>query len=87
MYSKIKIGAVMLALVSLYGCGTVPMKVDYTPPGKTDEQRQLDDMQCSQASRVSGPWVYGIGSAIMNQMAKDRYTECMASKGYKVSPQ
>lgn len=76
---------VLLVAVTLGGCAsTVPMNVISVPTDRTRDQMQLDDLQCHNMSQTSGPWLYGIGTAIYKSKAAEKYKECMKARGYDV---
>ena len=82
---KIKIVLASLLLgVALSGCGTVQVKILEYPENKTIEQRQLDNIECYNISKVNGPWFFGLGTLIYRHMSKERYINCMESRGYVV---
>jgi hypothetical protein len=70
--------------VVLTGCAPAQFSIIKAPTGKTPDQQTLDDTQCSQQSKVDGPWLYGVGTAIYWNMAKSRYRDCMTKQGYEV---
>ncbi len=55
-----------------------------SPAGRSAEQQTLDTTQCSRKQQVSGPWVDGLGSLIIHDIARDGYSDCMKSLGYVV---
>jgi hypothetical protein len=78
------LSAVTACLVA--GCAsTVPFTIQSAPAGATKEQVQLDNLTCSNMSRTNGPWMYGIGTAIIKAEAAKRYQKCMSDKGYAVA--
>lgn len=54
------------------------------PAGRSADQQTLDATQCSRRQQVSGPWVDGLGSLIIHEIAKNGYRDCMSSLGYVV---
>jgi starvation-inducible outer membrane lipoprotein len=78
--------AVALTLL-LMGCSPVPFAMKYKPAGVTDQQVQVDNLQCHEQSKRSGPWLYGVGTLIYRRMAASSYQECMNKKGYAVEEQ
>ena len=74
----------VLALITLSGCSPAQFSIVKAPTEKTPAQQTLDSTQCSQQSSVTGPWLFGIGTAIYHNMAKNRYEDCMNAQGYAV---
>ena len=70
--------------VLISGCAPAQFNIVKAPTGKSSDQQTLDSTLCSQQSKVDGPWLYGIGTAIYWNMAKSRYQDCMAGQGYTV---
>lgn len=64
------------------GCGTVHVNVLKYPPNRSETQRQLDNIECHNYSKVSGPLLFGIGYLIYRNQAKKRFCDCMESRGY-----
>lgn len=74
---------VLVGIAGLASCAsTVPMAVTKIPPNKTQEQMQLDNLECHNMSMTNGPWLYGIGTAIYKKKAAEKFQECMKAKGY-----
>lgn len=74
---------IMLVLYILFsGCAPARFNIVKAPSDKSSDQQMLDSTLCSQQSKVEGPWLYGLGSAIYWNMAKSRYQECMTRQGY-----
>lgn len=63
---------------------TTPFTLKSVPPGRTREQVQLDNLECSKLSEEHGPWVFGIGTAIMQSDSAKKYEDCMSARGYVV---
>ena len=79
-----KLLVIVVGLVAAGCASTVPMTVKSVPSGRTREQMQLDNLECSNLSQTHGPWVYGIGTAIMRSESAKKYAECMSARGYVV---
>ena len=74
----------LLLLLTMSGCGTVPFRILKYPENRSETQRQLDNLECHNLSKVQGPWLFGIGNLMYLSMAKSRYQECMEKRGYLV---
>ena len=73
-----------IILVTILGCAPAKFSIVKAPSGRTPDQQTLDSTQCSQQSKVDGPWLYGVGTAVYWNMAKSRYRDCMNAQGYEV---
>jgi len=53
---KLRKALVVLAIGTLLGgCGTIPFKIGGYSENRSETQRQLDNLECSNLSRVEGP--------------------------------
>jgi hypothetical protein len=64
------------------GCGTVQVNVLQYPENRSETQKQLDNIECHNYSKVSGPLLFGFGYLIYRNQAKKRFCDCMESRGY-----
>jgi hypothetical protein len=60
------------------------MKIIQAPADRNSDQRQLDNLECSNMSHTNGPLLFGAGVAINRSRSAKLYAECMEAKGYKV---
>lgn len=73
------------AIVLLSDCATtVPMKITKAPANRTPDQRQMDNIECSNMSHTEGPLLFGAGVAINRNRSAKLYADCMRTKGYEV---
>ena len=70
--------------LGIAGCAPAQFKIVKAPTDKTQDQQTLDSTQCSQQSKVDGPWLYGVGTAVYWHISKSRYRDCMTAQGYEV---
>lgn len=99
---KGKVVAVVAVALALGGCaGTFPLGNVKPQVGRTADQQQLDTLTCKDqaqqaantngrvaASFVAGLTIVGAPIAIAADHAKQRdvFSQCMAAKGYTVTP-
>jgi len=81
---KYKICAVATIGLLSACASTVPMKIVSAPNNRNADQRQLDSVECSNASHAEAPLLFGVGPALARSRAAKLYTECMKKKGYVV---
>lgn len=62
----------------------VPMKILSAPSNRTADERQLDNIECSNQSHADAPLLFGAGVAIAKHRAGKLYADCMQKKGYAV---
>ncbi|MBM4200103.1 MAG: hypothetical protein FJ189_02305 [Gammaproteobacteria bacterium] len=74
----------MSLVLALAGCAGPRFDITEAPAGKTAEQRDLDAAQCARKHHVYGPWVLGVGSAILYSLRESGYRDCMTTLGYVV---
>lgn len=66
-------------------CSTVShVKILETPRHKTNDQRKIDGLECRIESKTVGPLLFGIGPIIYRNRAKNKFCNCMESRGYVV---
>lgn len=82
-----KLAVTLILGISVSACSPVPFKILSKPTAVSEDTQKLDDIQCSNASRVNGPWLFGIGTLTYRRMAASNYEKCMNAKGYKVEEQ
>lgn len=70
--------------VLISGCAPAQFNIVKAPSDRSPDQQKLDSTLCTQQSKVDGPWLYGVGTAIYWNMAKSRFQECMTRQGYVV---
>lgn len=76
---------VLVFLLTLTACGVPRFDITEAPAGISADQQALDVAQCSRKNQVHGPWVFGVGSAILYSLRKAGYQECMNTLGYAVT--
>jgi hypothetical protein len=81
---KYKICAVATIGLLSACASNVPMKIVSAPNNRNADQRQLDSVECSNASHAEAPLLFGVGPALARSRAAKLYTECMKKKGYVV---
>ena len=75
----------VISSLTISACAaTTPMQITRVPTGRTREEAQLDNLECSNLSRTNGPWLYGIGTEIYKHESAKKYTQCMEARGYQV---
>ena len=79
-----KIFAVATIAVLSACASTVPMKIVSAPKNRNGDQRQLDNIECSNASHAEAPLLFGVGPVLAKNRSAKLYTECMKEKGYVV---
>ncbi|WP_367155702.1 hypothetical protein [Methylomonas sp. HYX-M1] len=75
---------IIISMLILSGCSTVPFTIKREPASATKQQTQLDNLECNAISRTEGPWLFGIGTIIYREVAASSYEECMTKRGYVV---
>jgi hypothetical protein len=78
-------GFILLLLITLTACGTPRFDITEAPAGTTADQQAQDVAQCSRKNQVHGPWLFGVGSAILYSLRKAGYQDCMNTLGYAVT--
>lgn len=81
-----KLTALTVTLL-LAACTPARFDIVDAPADKPVEQQKLDETQCSRKNRVTGPWLFGLGSAVMYNQAKSGYRACMNAMGYTIREQ
>ncbi|WP_326500835.1 hypothetical protein [Methylomicrobium sp. Wu6] len=74
---------ILLVLIPslITGCSQAHVDIASAPAGKPKMEQQLDDLQCANLSRYTGPWMFHFLFYFSN---KADYRKCLESKGYTV---
>lgn len=71
----------------LGGCTPAKFAIDQRPPAASADRQSLDNIECTNLSHTSGPWLFGLGWLIYKRMSATTYHDCMTSRGYTVHEQ
>lgn len=82
-----RIPTAMTVALLLAACTPARFDIVKAPADKPADQQKLDETQCSRKNRVHGPWLLGLGSAVIYNQAKSGYRSCMNAMGYTVREQ